>query len=184
MGFSHSLCNLAELYYSSGIPEKREESRKMFGIAIDYYKFPIAMLSYAELLLHESSLRSKYALSLYRKAIDSGFERAHVYLGRALSPLSDVKNTFKDVKEAVKELEIGLKQENPIAYHELAKLYYEGVGVEKDIVKANELQKKALALNPRIDPLDDSFPKIKKIFKVFVVLSIAFIIAFFVTGNK
>ena len=183
-GYVQAMNCVAAICLSTNHPDFVTKGRELFNIAIDYFKNPLAMVMYADIVLTENSARAPYAMTLYKKAIDQGFTIAHALLGRALSPLSDINNKNKNAEEAVKELELGLETESPMAYHELAKLYYNGVGVEKDQDKARELQEKAHKAFPDVEPLEDELGSAKGMLKVFFVLLAAIIIGLFVMSKK
>lgn len=183
-GYVQAMNCVAAICLSTGHPDFVLKGRELFTIAIDYFKNPLAMVMYADIVLKENAARSPFAISLYKRAIEQNFPVAHALLGRALSPLSDIKCDCKNAEEAVKELELGLSTESPMAYHELAMLYYYGVGVKKDQEKALKLQEKAKKAFPDVEPLDDGLGLTKGMMKVFFVLLIAITIGLFIVNKK
>ena len=124
-----------------------KEGIYLFTLAIQYYNSVEAMVEMADSV----SLIPKFkylTIPLLKQAINKNYLPAHASLGRVLSPLSQIKGFSKDVKESILHLE--LAGDNPIALHELAMLYFNGVGVKKDLKKASDLQLKAKKLNPKI----------------------------------
>ena len=64
--------------------------------------------------------------------------------------------------------------ENSFALHDLAMLYFNGVGLPKNLAKANELQIKAKKINNNIEPLQ----KAKKGYGVkFAMFSVLLVLA-------
>ena len=95
------------------------------------------------------------AAELMVAAAEAGLPDAMVGAGEFFSPLSNIKYAKKDVSKALiwfnKALEHG---ENWIAYHELAKLNMYGVGVQKNVNRARELQAMAQKLHGSVPPLE------------------------------
>ena len=179
MGYVPAMCFLASFYLrSNGIDgiDTRNIAMQLYNEAIEKYNSPPAMISFADYLLREGSINQftkNYAIALLRRAIESEYDIAHYYLGHALSPLSEIKGIRKDVNEAIHELELA-GDENAHALHDLAMLYFNGVGVKKNLAKANELQIKARKIDKNIEPLQ----KAKKGFGVkFAIFSILFVLA-------
>ena len=177
MGYVPAMCFLAAFYMTVEGGQYKFFAHNLYLEAIDVYKSPEAMVAFGEQLLSGKALNvfsKSQALNYFKRAIDLEYDYAHYAFGKALSPLSNVKGVSKNVGEAIKELE--LAGDIPGALHELAMLYYNGVGVRKDLQKANELQLKAKKLDRMIEPLHKPKTSIGTKFFTFVFLSLLAII--------
>ena len=155
MGFVLAMVFLGQLQLREKAPQLIEQAHYLFGISIEYYHSPMAKLVYAQEIFNNTPDQYEYALQLLEEACESGFEPAKTYLGQVLSPLSSIPSPKKDAEESFKLLSEGIKSNESVAYHELAKFYYKGVLVEQDLEKANKYQAKAKELNPSIEELDE-----------------------------
>jgi hypothetical protein len=185
MGYVPGMCFLAKFYLNSDASNRidmKNVAMQLFNQAIEKYNSAPAMVTLADYLLREGGFNhfsKSYAMSLLKRATQQNYQTAHYYIGLALSPLSDIKGVRKDAKEAIKEFELA-GEDNAFALHELAMLYYNGVGVKKNLPKANELQIKARKLNKNIEPLQKPKTGYGVKFVIFVILFILAVLAGFI----
>jgi hypothetical protein len=122
------------------------QSLGLIRIAADVYNDPIAMLSLGKYLVLNEQTRDE-AFQLFSRAVDGGLIQGLSCIGQLISPLSEISWHHKDPMKAVELFEAVLvKVEEQIALAELAKLLFEGVGVPKDVARAEELN------SPRLRP--------------------------------
>jgi TPR repeat protein len=137
----------------SANPENMEFGFRMLCTAVDTYQDPIATLMLA--LFFEARGSPQQAFRAFKMAAVRGMVQGLSYLGQYLSPLCAKSAGGKNVENAIKLFEQARKADpqEPISCHELAMLYYNGVGVEKDVRRAEELQAIARESLPDISPL-------------------------------
>jgi len=106
------------------------------------------------LILMGNLVYIEQSISLLEKAALQGIPDALHTLGEIFSPCSTIEYDKKDPVRAREYLSSSLeKKESSIAYHELAKLYASGFGVEKNIDIAHEYQRKAVELDDQTPAL-------------------------------
>jgi hypothetical protein len=134
-------------------PGSEQMALQWLRIAADAYEDPEATLMLAVVFEQRGLLRE--AFRTFQAAAERGMLQAVSFLGRYFSPLCEETVGVKSAERAlalfqqVRELDAS----EPISCHELAMLYYNGVGVERDEKRAEELQAIAHAYMPDIPPL-------------------------------
>jgi TPR repeat protein len=137
----------------SANPETAEGGLRLLCTAAETYGDPMATLMlgtfFEEQGLHPQAFRT------FQAAAERGVLPAVAFIGRYFSPLCEQTVGHKSASKARKLFEEVRKREpsEPFSCHELAMMYYNGVGVEKDVKKAEELQAIAKAGLPEIPPL-------------------------------
>lgn len=104
------------------------------------YRDPVACMQLGLLYLRDKETR-RQAERLFLLAAELGLIMGLSYVGQLYSPLTDIEFDEKDAEKAVaifKQVR-EVEPEEPIMCHELAMLYYNGVGVEKDEEQAEKL---------------------------------------------
>jgi hypothetical protein len=135
-------------------PQTAAQGFRLLSVAAQTYGDPIAWFMIGQ-VLEERGGAVEQAFGAFEKAAGGGWMPAAAVIGQYFSPLCERKFPEKDVRMAIKIFE-GVRKVDPtepVSAHELAMLYFNGVGVEKDVERANELQKIAVAGNPEIGPL-------------------------------
>lgn len=128
-------------------PESREASFQIAMDAINYYSDPISMYWLGSQLVQNPETVDQ-GINFLKQADERGVVSARSLVGQIFSPLNDIPFKYKNAEQAVKLFQSVLEQnaDDPISNHELAMLYYNGVGVPKDVEKAEDLQKKAKSI--------------------------------------
>ena len=143
------------------IPQLADQSFHLVRLAADIYNSPPALLQMGLFLIN--SPQKELALEYMEKAAaHKGFPFAKALLGTMLSPIADMECPKKDAKRAAELFEEVLKEdENPMALHELAMLLYNGIGVEKNVERAKELNERCKKLErnqtPELEERDESY---------------------------
>jgi hypothetical protein len=129
-------------------------ARNFIRIDAERYGDPVGVFHYAVLLAKEGATRAD-ALMYFRRAADLGIVEAKSLIGQILSPLSDVSFQNKNADDAATVLleVMAEKPEEPVMCHELAMLYFNGIGVPKNVELALQLQATAATHMPNVAPL-------------------------------
>ena len=140
------------------IPQLADQSFHLIKIAADMYNSPPANLQMGLFLLNspEKDLAMEYLDKAADDKADLPFAKA--LLGAILSPISDMESPKKDAKRAVQLFQQVITKEtepNPLALHEYAMLLYNGIGIEKDVEKAKELNEKCKQIEPNAPELEE-----------------------------
>jgi tetratricopeptide (TPR) repeat protein len=143
-------------------PGLQDRALELTCIAADRYNSPSAQLHLGLAYMNTPSLKEKSLEYIEKASREPELPIASIILGVLLSPISDMESPRKDAKRSVELFERALKQEkNPLAYHELAMLYYNGIGCQKDIAKAKELNEECKKLQngnaPPLEERDESY---------------------------
>lgn len=126
------------------IPQLADKAIELFVIAADRYNAPPAQFQLGLFLMRNPKLKERAFDYIERAASDPQLTIASIVLGIMLSPIADMESPKKDAKRAAEIFENVLKIErHPLALHELAMLYFNGIGVEKDVEKAKALNEEA-----------------------------------------
>lgn len=169
LGYVASLCLLASLCVSS--QPLSQYGFSLYATATEFYHSNRALAEMGEDLLKYQNY-GMLGQKLLQKAYDNGYTSCQLTLGVTLSPLSSIGGCLKDPYRALMHLEAA--GDHPAAYHELAMLYLNGVGVKRNKKKALELQNKALAMNPKTSRLYDT--RHTKYYRFFFLLILIFIV--------
>ena len=119
-------------------------------------------------LIHGNNLKNEEAFKYFEKSSEnSKFFLSKSLMSSLLNPLS--KNCLKNpnIELSLKLIQevLNIQNDEPIVLHEYAKYLFYGIGVEKNINKALELQKKALELNNETPNLESYEEIYKDLFK-------------------
>lgn len=143
------------------IPQLADQSFGIVKLAADKYKSAPACLQMGLFLINspEKDLALEY---MEKAASDDSLPFAKAILGVMLSPISDMECHKKDAKRAAELFEKVLTFErNPLALHELAMLLFNGIGVEKDVERAQKLNDECKALEegqtPELEERDENY---------------------------
>ena len=163
MGYIQALMILGYTQLKVETEEAQEFGDKCFKEAIDVYDSDEALISYADFLLSRN-ISPTYAMHLLERAAKKGIRISHGYIGAALSPVSRIQYPVKDAKKALEELQKAWGY--PFVLHEIAMLYYNGIGgIPLDEERAERLQAEAemKASTENIRPIIEPLRK-KKVF--------------------
>lgn len=156
MGYLPAL-KQAYLKYSDD-PTKSQEVENWMKIAAERYGDIRSMITLGTKMAKHPDTQ-KEAMELFQKALDSGDVDAETCMGKMYSPCSDFCWDEKDAAKAFSIFTTVIQiKEDPIALHELAKLYLNGIGVKQNIKMARQLQKRA----KRVNKYTPKLPKTKQ----------------------
>ena len=123
-------------------------------IAAEKYNSPNACYQIGLFFLHNSKTKEKSFYYINKAANELNFLPAKTIYGTMLSPLSEFYCPKKDGELSFKILnEIINKFDDPIALHEISKLYFKGIGCEINLNLAKELNEKAQKIDQNIPNL-------------------------------
>jgi hypothetical protein len=144
-GFVPAIVQLGDLFLNG--PETFEEGMSLLNVAADRYGDDHARCKISMWNVLNGSEATHYVQFL-RRAADQDIVLAHVYLGRVLSPMSDVPWKEKDGRRALAHLEHAVEADaSEEALVELAKLLYAGCdGVTQDRQRAAKFYQHAREL--------------------------------------
>ena len=122
-----------------------------------FYNIPDMQYMLALILLQKKE-NIKECLECLHMAAENGILEAKSQIGRILSPFSDIEYGEKSAEKAIEIFQSVLKEQpkEPIALFEMAKLYYNGVGVPLD-------ETKALQYYNIVKKIDPSAPELQKV---------------------
>ena len=124
-----------------------ERSLELICIAADRYNSPAAQLHMGLFFINNPAQKEKAIDYITKASREPDLPIAKSILGVLLSPISDMESPKKDAKKAAELFEEALKVErHPMALHELAMLLYNGIGVEKDVERAKQLNEECTKL--------------------------------------
>lgn len=128
---------------------------ELLKVCCDKYKDPKSAFCIA-IVLAQTPQTAEQGFPYMKFAADAGFPDAIVGLGEYYSPLSSITYEHKDPEKAMHcfETAISLDKDNWIAYHELGKLTFHGIGTKQNTTVGIELQRKAKSLNPNVPPIE------------------------------
>ncbi|EAY11776.1 hypothetical protein TVAG_106710 [Trichomonas vaginalis G3] len=157
--FVPSLLTAAEIFQH--VPDLASKAIELYIIAADKYDASPAQLQLGLLLIRNQKFERGFEF-IERASKDKQFTLPSIILGILLSPIADMEYPKKDAKRAAAIFEEVLKTERShIALHELAMLYYNGIGVAKDEAKAKELNEEAAKINggevPPLEVRDETY---------------------------
>ena len=182
-GYVTSMLFTAQAALKTAQPAEIEKAQHLFEIAIKYYNSPEAKVTFARELLYNSPDQFDLAINLLKEAVDQGFEEARVRLGIALSPFSNIISEKKNPEEAFNYLSVAAEKGSELAMYHLSKFYANGVCVEKDPKKTQELYDKAKEkLNIEEDKTEKSFTTVKNMLFYGFILFLAIIFGLFYTS--
>ena len=143
LGYVPTLMLTHELFAKSEDPQLRDVSVRLLQKAALVYRNPVAMMQLGLIMIGQPETVAE-GEQMMLAAAEAGLPIAMSYLGQLYSPLTEAPFP-KDVEKAVKLFQAvrELQPDEPIMCHELAKMYYNGVGVELNEELAQELQKRA-----------------------------------------
>lgn len=141
-------------------------------LAADRYEDPHALIILGDqLILNRRTIDQCF--DVYRRAVTAGTIRGLGRIGRLISPLSEIPYGHKNGAEAVMLFEKVIeKMEDPVALEGLARLLFHGVGIERDVKRAEELFERAKAGQPDLKPLAEIAGKKKSKKKQSTVLGL------------
>ena len=140
------------------IPQLQERSLELTCIAADRYHAPAAELNLGLLYLNMPDSRDRALEYIEKASREPQLPIASIILALYLSPISDMESPKKDAKRAVQLFQQVITKEtepNPLALHEYAMLLYNGIGIEKDVEKAKELNEKCKQIEPNAPELEE-----------------------------
>ena len=159
-GFLPALLTAADIF--ARIPQLSSNAVELLITAADKYNAAPAQLQLGLMMMNQPNFKERSFQYIERAAQDKSISIASVILGIMLSPITDMESPKKDAKRAVEIFnEVLEKERNPLALHELAMLYFNGIGVEKDEEKAKTLNEEASKLQngqiPALEVRDETY---------------------------
>jgi hypothetical protein len=155
VGYAPALI-LAFEWSLAGGADARERGMALLCLAANRYEDPHALLALGDQLCLGERTRDQ-CFDVYQRAVAAGTIRGLARIGRLISPLSDVPYAHKNAARAVQLFEQVIERmEDPVALAELARLVFNGIGIDRDVRRAEELHARALARQPGLRPLAEA----------------------------
>ena len=153
--YPDALINAASITLSSKSENKEKDAAILLTIAAEEYHLPNAHFLLGLILIQKDDTVMS-SIPHFQAAYDGGILDALNALGEIYSPEQTPHIPNEDAKKAAEYFEEVLKvnPEHSFALMNMARLLAAGKGVEKNIAKAKEYQKKALELNPELESFE------------------------------
>ena len=153
--FPDALVNAASITLNSSSENKEKDAAILLTIAADEYNLPNAHFLLGLILIQKEDTVVS-SIPHFQAAYDGGILDALNALGEIYSPEQTPHISDEDAKKAAEYFEevLRVNPDHSFALMNMARLLATGKGVEKDIPKAKEYQKKALSINPELESFE------------------------------
>jgi tetratricopeptide (TPR) repeat protein len=153
--YPDALVMAASITMSTDIEEKEKSAATLLSIAADEYDYPQAHFVLGLILVQNEDTVSS-SIPHFESAFKGGIIDALNALGEIYSPEQVPHTKEEDAEKAVQCFEGVLKvqPDHAFALSNMARLLATGKGVKKDTAKAKDYLKKAMELNPEIEPFE------------------------------